>query len=103
MRWRSSDNECGTGWRCGLDGCVGLLALEDCAEGVAGLGDFGEIELRLVIDSRSVRSRRAAAGLEIAAHLLGFIGVDRAGVSERLVLRDAECRQCVQDRLCLHF
>jgi hypothetical protein len=103
VRWRSSDDECGAGWRCGLDGCFGLLTFEDCAEGVAGLGDFGEIELRLVVDSRFVRTGGAAAGLEIAAHLLGFIGVDRAGVSQRLVLRDAECRQRVQDRLGLHF
>jgi hypothetical protein len=103
MRWRCSDDECGASWRRGLDGCLGLLALEDCPEGVAGLGDFGEIELRLVVDSRFVRSRRAAAGLEVPAHFLGFIGVDRAGVSERLVLRDAECGQRVQDRLRLHF
>jgi hypothetical protein len=103
MRWRSSDDECGAGRRRGLDGCLGLLALQDRPEGVAGLGDFGEIELRLVVHSRSVRTCGAAAGLEVAAHLLGFIGVDRAGVSERLVLRDAECSQRVQDRLGLHF
>jgi hypothetical protein len=103
MHRRSSDDECRAGWRRGFDGCLGLLALKDCPEGVAGLGDLGEIEFRLVVHSRSVRSCGAAAGLEVAAHLLGFIGVDRTGVSERLVLRDAECCESVQDRLGLHF
>jgi hypothetical protein len=86
MRWRSSDNECGAGWWRGLDGCIGLLALEDRPEGVAGLGDLGEIELGLVVRNRLVRTCGAAAGFEVTAHLLGLIGVDRAGVSERLVL-----------------
>jgi hypothetical protein len=103
VRWRSRDNECGAGWRRGLDGGLGLLALEDRPEGVTRLRDLGEVELRLVVHSRPVRTCRAAAGLEVAAHLLGFIGVDRAGVSERLVLRDAQCCQRVQDRLGLHF
>jgi hypothetical protein len=73
----------------------GLLALEDRLQGVAGLRDFGEIELRLVVGGRSVRTRIATSGLEVVAHPYGLIGVDRAGVRERLVLGHANCSQRV--------
>ena len=53
------------GWAGGgrLCGGLGLLALEDCLERIAGLGDLGEVELRLV----------STAGLVAALRLPPFL------------------------------
>jgi hypothetical protein len=55
------------------------LALQDQARRIARLGNVREIEGWPGLDSR-LRSRTAAAALavEVVAHLLGFVGLDRA-------------------------
>jgi hypothetical protein len=55
----------------------------------------GEIELRLGFRLRLARHTARALALEVAAHLLGLIGLDRTGV--RLALGHANRRQSVQD------
>jgi hypothetical protein len=77
-----------------------LLAFQDGLEGVAGLGDVGEVEA-----GRGLLRRRAdgaaAAAVDVAAHLLGFILFDGAGVG--LFLSDADRFQSVKDGVALDF
>jgi hypothetical protein len=78
-RWRSSD-DCRGARRRSFGSSLSLLALEDGLEGVAGLGDLGEVKLRLDLSRLSACARGAASTIEVAAHLFGLIGLDGAGV-----------------------
>jgi hypothetical protein len=62
---------------------------------------MGQIEDRLGLHRRLANRAAAAPATEVAAHLLGFIGLDRTGV--RLCLRDANRRQSIQDGFALDF
>jgi hypothetical protein len=99
MGRRSGDNGCGTRRR-GLGGCLCLLALEDGFECVSGLGNLGEVKLRLDV-GRPVRTgSTTVSAVEIVAHLLGLIGLDRTGMR---LSRDANCFKRVQNRPALYF
>jgi hypothetical protein len=98
------------GRRCGYDGrgtrrrslgCgLSLLALEDGLERVARLGDLGEIKLRLDLGLLLACARGAASTIEIAAHLLGLIGFDRAGVC---LSSNADRFKRIENRPALYF
>jgi hypothetical protein len=91
----------GSGARRGCLGCgFGLLALEDGLEGVAGLGDLGEVELRLVVGWLPVRGAAFAAVLEVFPDSFGLVGFDGAGMG---LSCHADCFERVQDWPALDF
>jgi hypothetical protein len=96
---RRGDDCCGTGWR-SLGCSLSLLALKDGLEGVAWLGDFGEIKLRLDLRLRPACARAAASTVEVVAHLLGLIGLDRAGVR---LSSNADRFKRIENRPALYF
>jgi hypothetical protein len=61
----------------------------------------GQVEGRLGLHRRLAYRAAAASATEVAAHLVGLIGLDRTGV--RLCLRDANRRQSIQNGLALDF
>ena len=79
-----------------------LLPRQDRLHRVARLGDVREIERGLRLYGRP-RTRAAPAPLvlEVVAHLLGLIGLNRTRV--RLRLSHANCRQSVQNGPALDF
>jgi hypothetical protein len=85
-----------SGFGCGL----GLFALEDGLEGIAGLGDLGEIELRLAVDLLPGRGAAFAAVLEVFSDLFGLVGFDGTGVG---LSRHADCFERVQNWPALYF
>jgi hypothetical protein len=97
--WRRDDG--GRPWRGGFGGGLSLFALEDGFERVAGLGDLGEVEPGRRFHAGPGRRGGAAATMDVAAHLLGFILFDGTGV--RLFLGDADRCQRVQNGLALDF
>ena len=97
---RRCDNRCGgTRWG-GLDGGLGLLALEDCLERVAWLRYLREVELGLCIGGRSVCADAAASAVEIGADLLGLVGLNGAGVR---LAGNADGFEGIQNRPALYF
>lgn len=97
--WRCGDDCRGTRWS-SLGGGLSLLALEDGLERVAGLGDLGEIKLRLDLGLLPACARGAASTVEVAAHLLGLIGLDRAGVR---LPSNADRFKRIENRPALYF
>jgi hypothetical protein len=82
-------------------GCgLGLLALEDGFEGIAGLGDLGEVELRLIVSRRLGRSAALAAVFEVLPDPFGLVGFDGAGMG---LSGHADCFERVQDWPAFHF
>jgi hypothetical protein len=84
------------GFRCRL--C--LFALEDGFEGVAGLGDLGEVKFRLGIGGGFGRGAAFAAVLEVLPDPFGLVGFDGTGVG---LSGDSDCFECVQDRPAFYF
>ncbi len=78
-----------------------VLPLKDRLQRITRLGNVGEIERRLRFNHRLRRRTTTAAVLEVIAHLLGLVGLDRAGV--RLWLGHANRNQSIQNWLALDF
>ena len=85
--------------RGGSRGGLGLFALEDGFEGIAGLGDVLEVEARLGFDD-GFGGGWATAALEVGADLLGLVFLDRTGVR---LSRHANRFERVEDRPALYF
>ena len=119
-RWRG--HHAGRGWlrrclrlclRSGTRGrltaacrCFLFLFLgENGLQRIAGLGDVGQVDLRLYPLWRALRapgaSRRTASPLEMRAHLLGLVFLNRTGVG--FALTQAELSQNVKNLLALDF
>jgi hypothetical protein len=79
---------------------LSLLALEDSLQGIAWLGDLGEVELRLCINLLPVRTAASSAVFEVIPNSFGLIGFNRAGVS---LSRHANRFERVQNRPALYF
>jgi hypothetical protein len=79
---------------------LGLLALEDGFEGIAGLGDLGEVKLRPVIGWRFGRSAASAAVPEVLPDPFGLVGFDGAGMG---LSRHADCFKRIQNRPAFDF
>jgi hypothetical protein len=77
-----------------------MLALEDGFESVAGLGDLGEVELRLCLDRLPACSAAPAAVLEVLPDPFGLVGFDGAGMG---LSGHADCFKRVQDWPALYF
>jgi hypothetical protein len=82
-----------------------LLLSQNCLKRVTGLGDVGQVDLRLQT-LRRARLRACAAGcatvaLKLPAHLLGLVVFNRAGVS--FALTQAEVSQDIKNLLALDF
>jgi hypothetical protein len=90
----------GGAWRRGFGCGLGLLALEDGFEGVAGLGDLGEVKLRLRVDRLPACSAALAAVLEVVPDPFGLVGFDGAGMG---LSGHADCFERVQDWPALDF
>ncbi len=97
-RWRGHD--CGGTRRRGFGCGLGLLALEDGLERIAGFGHLGEVELRLGVDRLPGRSAALAAVLEVLPDLFGLVGFDGTGVG---LSGHADCFERVQDWPALDF
>jgi hypothetical protein len=100
------DNRLGRRWGHGRasrgDRFGRLLARQDGLEGIAGLGDLGEIDLGAELFAAGAIAVGGAAGLmEILAYFFGFIDFDGAGVG--LFLRDADFDKHVEDLFAFHF
>jgi hypothetical protein len=78
---------------------LGLFALEDCLEGVAGLGDLGEVKLRPGVDGPG-RCATLAAILEVLPDPFGLVGFDGAGMG---LPGYADCFQRIQNWPALDF
>jgi len=78
-----------------------LLPLENLAGDIAGLVGLRPIDLRF--DIGFVPSRRAGTAclMDVGAHTLGFIRLNRARV--RFLLRDSNSRESIQDFFALDF
>jgi hypothetical protein len=79
-----------------------LLSLQDLLRNVAGLMRLRPVDLRLHIGF--VPRRRAAAAppsLNVGAHTLGFIRLDRARMG--FLLGDPNCGESVENFLALNF
>ena len=79
-----------------------FLSLLKRFEHISGLGDMRKVNLRLW--SRiATRTCRCAGpdSLEVSAHPLGFVELQRTGV--RLLLSDADIVEDIQNRLALDF
>ena len=98
-RRRRGDNG-GGAWRRGFGCCLGMFALEDGFERVAGFGDLREVKLRLVVGGRSGRGAALAAVFEVVPDPLGLVGFDGAGVG---LSGHADCFERVQDWPALDF
>jgi hypothetical protein len=93
-------NNCRGTRRRSFRGGLSLLALKDGLKSIAGLGDLREIKLRLGLGWLPVSARRAASTVEVAAHLLGLIGLDRAGVR---LSSNADRFKRIENRPALYF
>jgi len=81
-----------------------LLLGQDGLQCIAGLGDVGQINLRLYPLRRTRRDARAAGStgaLKMPAYLLGLVVFNRTGVG--LALTQAEFSQHVKNLLALDF
>ena len=87
-------------WRRCFCGRLSLLALEDSLQGVARLGDLGEVKLRLRIHRLPARTTTASAVFEVVPNSFGLIGFNRAGVG---LSRYANRFERVQNRPALYF
>ena len=96
---RRRDDRCGTWWG-GLDGGIGLLALEDCLERVAGLRHLRQVELRLRVSSGFICAAAPVSAVEIGAYPLGLVGLDGAGVR---LSGNADGFEGIQNRPALYF
>jgi hypothetical protein len=82
-----------------------LLLCQNGLQRVAGLGDVGQVDLRLYPLRRARTDARAAArpkaALKMSAHLLRLVILNRTGVG--LALTQAEFSQYVKNLLALDF
>jgi hypothetical protein len=83
-----------------LCGVLGILALEDGADGIAGLRDLREVKLRLRLDGWLGAGSGAASAVEVVAHTIGLVWVDGTGVG---LPRDAEGFERVEDWPAFYF
>jgi hypothetical protein len=63
-----------------LRGCLGVLALQNGAHGVAGLRDIREVEPGAGLGCGVPRGGAAAVAAEVGAHLIRLVFVDGTGV-----------------------
>jgi hypothetical protein len=79
-----------------------LLLLQDGLQHIAGLGNFGEIDLgfRRSFDARGA-GQSGLAALELNAHTLGLIFFKRTGV--RLLLGNTDNLENIKNRFALDF
>jgi len=101
-RWRRSHNRRTSHDRRGCP-CrsLGLLALQNRLQRIAGLGDLRQIKLRLCLHSSPVPRATRTTAAHIAANFIGFIELDGARVC--LLFCDANCGKSIQDLFTLHF
>jgi hypothetical protein len=97
--WRCCDY-CGWARRSGFGRSLGLFALQDGLESVAGFGDLGEVELRLRLRGLSIRGAALAAVLEVLPDPFGLIVFNRAGMG---LSSHANCFERVQNWPALYF
>ena len=94
------DGDCGARRRSSLGGGLGLLALEDGLERVAGLGDVLEVEASAWLHAGAGAHGLRLPPLEVGAYFLGFVVLDGAGVR---LSGHADRFQRIQNRLALYF
>jgi hypothetical protein len=79
-----------------------LFARQNGLQGVAGLGNLGEVDFRAeLFSTRAVTFVRAAHFVKVLAYLLGLIGLHGAGVG--LLLRYADFNQHVENLFAFDF
>jgi hypothetical protein len=96
--WRNDGR--GAWRRGGFGGGLCMFALEDSLQGVARLGDLGEVKLRLCINRLAVRTAASSAVFEVIPNSFGLIGFNRAGVG---LSRHTNRFERVQNRPALYF
>ena len=78
-----------------------LLLLQNGLQDIAGLGNFRQINLRLGCALGARRPCSSLAALQVSAHTLSFIFLQRTGV--RFLLRDADRLENIEDSSALDF
>lgn len=100
-RRRGGGSWCGP-WRRSGCGCFLLLLLQDGFQHISGLRDVGQIDLG---PGRGVSARGAGCtgltALEVGAHTLGLVILQRTGVC--LLLSDAYCFKNIKNGFALDF
>ncbi len=79
---------------------LSVLALEDRAHRVAGLGDVRQVELRLGFRCGTGRSHAAAIAAEVSAHAVCLVFIDGAGMR---LAGDADGLERIENRPALYF
>ncbi|MCU1321684.1 MAG: hypothetical protein JWM43_1333 [Acidobacteriaceae bacterium] len=98
---RRSNHDClRTRWRRIAGVLFSLLALQNCLQGVSGLGDLGQVKPRLGIRRRSARGRTTASAVEVSADPFRLVGLDRTGVR---LTRYPERLERIENRPALYF